>query len=65
MKFKMKGRQFDTVEEIQRKLQIVLDTLKKWDFQEVFCNHGRSARTPNSGGMIGQGDYFEGDDGLI
>ena len=33
MKFKLKGRRFDTVEEIQSASQMVLDTLKERVFQ--------------------------------
>jgi hypothetical protein len=36
MKLTLKGRRFDTIEEIQAKLQRVLDTLTEKDFQEVF-----------------------------
>jgi hypothetical protein len=33
---KLKGRQFDTTEEIQAEWQRVLDTLTEKDFQEAF-----------------------------
>jgi hypothetical protein len=33
---KLKGRWFDTIEEIQSELQRVLDTLTEKDFQEAF-----------------------------
>jgi hypothetical protein len=36
IKLKVKGRQFDTIEEIQAKSQRVLDTLTDKDFQEAF-----------------------------
>lgn len=36
MKFKLRGRCFDTVEEIQPESQMVLDALKEWDFLGVF-----------------------------
>jgi hypothetical protein len=36
MKLKLKGRRFDTVEEIQAKSQRVLDTPTEKDFQETF-----------------------------
>jgi hypothetical protein len=36
MKFKLKGRWFDTTEEILAESQRVLDTLWEKDFQEVF-----------------------------
>jgi hypothetical protein len=59
MKLKLKGRRFDTIEEIQAESQRVLDTLTEKDFQEAFqkwrrrwdwCLHVRR-------------NYFEGDDG--
>jgi len=59
MKLKLKGRRFDTFEEIQAESQRVLDTLIEKDFQEAFqkwrrrwdrCVHAR-------------GNYFEGDGG--
>jgi hypothetical protein len=36
MKLKLKGRQFDTVEEIQAESPRLLDTLTEKDFQEAF-----------------------------
>lgn len=36
MKFKLKGRRFDTIEEIQTELQAVLDMLIEKDFQKAF-----------------------------
>jgi hypothetical protein len=36
MKLKLKGRRFDTIEEIQAESQKVLDTLTEEDFQEAF-----------------------------
>jgi hypothetical protein len=36
MKLKLKGRRFDTNEEIQAESQRVLDTLTEKDFQEAF-----------------------------
>jgi hypothetical protein len=36
MKLKMKGRRFDTIEEIQTESQRVLDTLTEKDSQEAF-----------------------------
>jgi hypothetical protein len=36
MKLKLKGRRFDTTEEIQAKSQRVLDTLTEKDYQEAF-----------------------------
>jgi hypothetical protein len=59
LKMKLKGRHFETVSDIQRKLQEVLDNIKENDFHGAFeawkkcwdhCIHS-------------QGDYFEGDGG--
>jgi len=36
MKLKLKGRRFDTIEEIQAEKQKMLDTLTEKDFQEAF-----------------------------
>jgi hypothetical protein len=36
MKFKVKGRRFDTIEEIQAESQRVFETLTEKDFQEAF-----------------------------
>jgi hypothetical protein len=36
MKLKLKGRRFDTIEEIQAETQRVVDTLTEKDFQEAF-----------------------------
>jgi histone-lysine N-methyltransferase SETMAR len=36
MKLKLKGRRFDTIEEIQAESQRVLDTLTEKDLQEAF-----------------------------
>jgi hypothetical protein len=59
MKLKLKGRRFDTIEEIQAESQRVLDTLTEKDFQEAFqkCMR-RCDRCLHSGG-----NYFEGDGG--
>jgi hypothetical protein len=57
MKTKLKGRRFDTVEEIQAETQTVPNTLTKKDFQDAFQKcHKRWDRYVRS-----QGDYFEGD----
>jgi hypothetical protein len=60
MKFKLKGRRFDTIEEIQAESQRVLDTLTDKDLQqEAFQNRGRRwDRCLHAGGK-----YFEGDGG--
>jgi len=56
----MKGRTFDTIEEIQEESQRILDTVPKRDFQGCFqawqkrwdhCIHAK-------------GEYFEGDGGI-
>jgi hypothetical protein len=36
IKLKLRGRRFDTIEEIQAELQRVLDTLTEKNFQEAF-----------------------------
>jgi hypothetical protein len=41
MKLKLKGRRFDTNEEIQADSQRVLDTLTEKDFQEPFLKCSR------------------------
>ncbi|PNF38762.1 hypothetical protein B7P43_G14057, partial [Cryptotermes secundus] len=57
MKIKLKGRRFDTVEEIQAETQTVLNTITKKDFQDAFQKwQKRWDRC-----MRSQGDYFEGD----
>jgi hypothetical protein len=40
MKLKLKGRRFDTIEEIQAELQTVLDTLTGEDFRKCSKNGG-------------------------
>jgi hypothetical protein len=59
MKFKLKGRWFDTTEEIPAKLQRVLDTLTEKDLQKAFQKwRGRWDRCLQAGG-----NYFKGDGG--
>jgi hypothetical protein len=57
MKLRLKGRRFDTTEEIHAESQVVIDTLtfenfqgymKSWETRWDRCTHA-------------QGDYFEGD----
>jgi hypothetical protein len=36
IKLKLKGRRFDTIEEIQAELHTMLDTVTEKDFQEAF-----------------------------
>jgi hypothetical protein len=57
MKFRLKGRRFDTIEEIQAELQEVLKTLTLDDFQgcvESWKNAGSLYACP-------RGLFFEGD----
>jgi hypothetical protein len=56
MKLKLKGRRFDTIEEIQAESQRVLHTPAEKDFQEAFQIWRR--RCLHAGG-----NYFEGDGG--
>jgi hypothetical protein len=59
MKLKLKGRRFDTIEEIQAESQRMLGTLTEKDFQEVFQKWRRWwDRCLHAGG-----NYFEGDGG--
>jgi hypothetical protein len=58
MKLKLKGRRFDTIEEIQAESQSVLDTLTEKDFQEAFQKWRRWDQCLHAGG-----NYFE-DDGF-
>jgi hypothetical protein len=59
LKMKIKGRRFQTLEEIQAEPQAVLNTLRENDFQECFKNwQHRWDRCQAS-----EGDYFEGDAG--
>jgi hypothetical protein len=57
MKLQLKGRRFDTVEEIQRASQNVLGMLRKQDFQHAFQQWQR--RWDQC--VTAQGDCFEGD----
>jgi hypothetical protein len=59
MKLKLKGRQFDTIEEIQAELQRVLDTLTEKDFQE----ESQKLRRRWDRCLYAGGSYFEGDGG--
>jgi hypothetical protein len=57
MKLKLKGRQFDTVEETQAESQRLLDTVLEKDFQEAFQKWRRWwDRCLHAGG-----NYFKGD----
>jgi hypothetical protein len=57
LKMKLKGRRFQTLEEIQAESQAVLNTLGENDFQECFKNWQR--RWDHC--QASEGDYFEGD----
>ena len=59
LKMKLKGRRFQTMEEIQAELQAVLNTLRENDFQECFKNWQRRWDRCQAS----EGDYFEGDAG--
>lgn len=59
MKSKLKGRRFDTIEEIQHSSQEVLNTLQEQDFQQAFQQWQRRWNRC----IAAQGNYFEGDDG--
>jgi len=59
MKLKLKGRRFDTIEEIQTETQNVFDFVTEKDFQEAFQKRRRRwDRCLHAGG-----NYFEGDGG--
>jgi hypothetical protein len=59
MKLKLKGRRFDTIEQIQAEWQRVLDSVTERNFQGAFQKwRGRWDRCVHAGG-----NYFEGDDG--
>jgi hypothetical protein len=59
IKLKLKGRRFDSTEEIQAESQRLLDTLTKQNFQEAFQKWRRRwDRCLHAGG-----NYFEGDGG--
>lgn len=59
LKIKLKGRRFDTIEEIQEESLSVLNTLKEHDFQDAFGKwRNRWDRC-----IRVQGNYFEGDGG--
>jgi hypothetical protein len=57
IKLKLKGRRFDTSEEIQAESQKVLDTLIEKDFQEAF----QKWRKRWDRCLYVRGNYFEGD----
>ena len=59
MKFKLKGRRFDTIEEIQAESVRVLDTLTEKDFQEALQKWKRRWDRCLHAGR----NYFEGNGG--
>ena len=59
LKMKLKGRRFQTMEEIQAESQTVLNTLRENDFQECFKNWQRRWDSCQAS----EWDYFEGDAG--
>ena len=59
LKMKLKGRRFQTLEEIQAESQAVLNTLRQNDFQEFFKNWQRRWDRCHAS----EGDYFEDDAG--
>jgi hypothetical protein len=60
IKLKLKGRRFDTIEEIHAESQRVIDTLTERDFQEALQKWKRRwDRFLHGGGNT----YFEGDGG--
>jgi hypothetical protein len=59
MKLKLKGRRFDTTEEIQAESQRLLDILTEKDFYEAFKNEGDGGTALLNAGE----NYFESDGG--
>jgi len=59
MKLKVKGRRFDTIEEIEAESQRVLDTLTEKDFQEAY----QKWRRWWDGCLHAGGNYLEDDGG--
>jgi hypothetical protein len=59
MKLNLKGRRFDTIEEIQAESQRVFDTLTEKNFQEAFQKRGRRWDRY----VHAEENYFEGDGG--
>jgi hypothetical protein len=58
MKLKLKGRRFDTIEEIQSESQRVLDSLTQKTSRKCSKNRGYGGT-----GVYMGGDYLEGDGG--
>ena len=59
LKMKLKGRRFQTLEEIQAEVQAVLNMLRENDLNECFKNWQRCWDLCHAS----EGDYFEGDAG--
>jgi hypothetical protein len=59
IKLKLKGRRFDTIEEIQAESQRMFDTLSEKDFQKAF----QKLRRRWDWCLHAEGNYFEGDGG--
>jgi hypothetical protein len=59
MKLKLKGRRFDSIEEIQTESQDVMKKLTRNDFQQCF----RSCKPRWNLCINAEGHYFEGDGG--
>jgi hypothetical protein len=59
MKLKLKGRRFDTIEEIKAESQRVFDTVTDKDFQRAF----KKRRKRWERCLCDEGNYFEGDGG--
>jgi len=60
LKLRMKGRRFDTIQEIQEESQRVLDTIPKRDFQGCF----QACQKHWDRCIHAKGEYFEGDGGI-
>ena len=56
----MKGRRFDTIEEIQEESQRVLDTIQKGGFHGCFQAWQKSWNRC----ILAKGEYFKGDGGI-
>jgi hypothetical protein len=59
MKWKLKGRRFDTIKDIQAETQKVLDTLTEKNFQDA----SQKWRRRWDRCLRAEGNYFEGDGG--
>jgi hypothetical protein len=57
LKMKLKGQHFETVSDIRRKSQVVLDSIKENDFHGAF----KAWKKRWNHCIHSQGDYFEGD----